>query len=433
MTIDGNGATVQATTSFGSLILMSNGSPGLLSVNALELTGGSVAGFGGGIATFGAVTVTGSTITNNQSTAPGTGGGGIAAGGAVTMTDSTISNNKATGAGSGGGGIAAFGAVKVTGSTIDHNSVASGFGGGIDGPAVTVTNSTIANNSENGTSGSHGGGGVAGNPVTLVYATVVQNTSSIGANVSSLTSMMSFGSVIAVPHGLGMNCAGTTPTSHGFNLEDDAGASCGFSTGTGDLAPGTDSMLGAVSLANNGGSTLTLLPPSGSPLVDAIPNADCGDGNTLAGFTITTDQIGTTRPQGPACDIGALEVPTALSATSGSDQSTPTGVAFANPLVITVTYSNGMLVAGDAVTCSAPGSGASATFSGTGTNTETDVTNASGIATTSTLTANSVGGTYSVTCTGSGTATFTLTNLAATPASAVTTSPALVITPLFTG
>ena len=107
VTIDGNGATVQATTSFGSLILMSNGSPGLLTINALTLTGGINNGFGGAIATFGAVTVTGSTITNNQSTAASTGGGGIATGGAVTVTGSTIANNHTTGTGSGGGGIAA--------------------------------------------------------------------------------------------------------------------------------------------------------------------------------------------------------------------------------------------------------------------------------------------------------------------------------------
>jgi hypothetical protein len=197
------------------------------------------------------------------------------------------------------------------------------------------------------------------------------------------------------------------------------GASCGFSTGAGDLAPGTDSKLGSVALANNGGSTQTLLPPSGSPLVDAIPVGSC-QASIAAG--ITTDQIGTTRPQGPACDIGALEVPTSLSVVSGSGQSTLTGVAFASPLVIKVTYSNGMSVGGDAVTCSAPSSGASVAFSRTGTNTETDVTDATGTATTSTPIANTLGGTYSVTCTGSGTATFTLTNLAA-----------VVVTPKFTG
>ena len=184
----------------------------------------------------------------------------------------------------------------VTGSTIANNTTGSGgFGGGINGPAVTVTNSTIANNSAG---GSASGGGVSGSSVTLVYATVAQNTASVGANVASLTTLTSFGSVVAAPGGVGSNCSVSSTASHGFNLEDDmTPPSCKFSTGAGDLAPGTNSKLGSVSLAINGGSTQTLLPPSGSPLVDAIPNAHCGDGNTLAGFTISTDQIGTTRPQ----------------------------------------------------------------------------------------------------------------------------------------
>lgn len=43
----------------------------------------------------------------------------------------------------------------------------------------------------------------------------------------------------------------------------------------------------------------------GSALIDAIPVASCqADG--AAG--ITTDERGVARPQGPGCDIGAVEV-----------------------------------------------------------------------------------------------------------------------------
>ena len=38
--------------------------------------------------------------------------------------------------------------------------------------------------------------------------------------------------------------------------------------------------------------------------------ANCGDGNTMAGFAVTTDQRHLARPEqsGGKCDIGAVEV-----------------------------------------------------------------------------------------------------------------------------
>lgn len=51
-------------------------------------------------------------------------------------------------------------------------------------------------------------------------------------------------------------------------------------------------------MGDNGGPTPTMLPQPGSPLLDMIPPASCSE---------PTDQRGITRPQGPACDIGAVE------------------------------------------------------------------------------------------------------------------------------
>ena len=374
-TLKGTGGTLTVTQTSATQRVIDDSTTGLFTIQNLTITGGHVSSAGGGIFASGPMTVLNSTISGNTTT--GSAGGGIQANGAVTVMSSTISGNTAT----------------------------SDNGGAIAATSITVENSTISGNTA-----TIGGGLSTNGAMTLVYTTVVDNTAPAAANVDVPSgTLTSFGSVIALPQPMGAtNCVvGLGTTSHGFNLEDDAGHSCGFSTGTGDLAPGTNSELGAVSLVNNGGSTQTLLPPSGSPLVDAIPVGSCHP-SIAAG--IITDQIGTPRPQGPACDIGALEVPTALSATSGSDQVASTGGAFASPLVSTVTYSNGMPVAGDAVTCSAPGSGPSSTFSRTGTNTETDVTSENGVATTSIPIANSLVGTYGVTCTGSGTATFTLTN-----------------------
>jgi hypothetical protein len=230
----------------------------------------------------------------------------------------------------------------------------------------------------------------------------------------------------------GANCdplAGTN--SQGFNFSDDS--SCTLTVAT-DKENAGDPSVGP--LADNGGPTHTRLPQAGSPLVDAIPDAHCHDDGAAV---ITTDQIGTARPQGPACDIGAVEVPTIVTAVSGSGQSTTTGTGFAAPLVVKVTYSSGAPVNGDPVAFTTPDTGASATFASTGTNTETVLTDADGIATTSALTANATPGTYTVTATGSGAVTFILTNAegptpgpppAPVPAGAVAV---VGVTPTFTG
>ncbi len=80
-------------------------------------------------------------------------GGGIYNAGTLTVTNSTIDNNSASsyGTGSYGGGIDNTGTLTVTNSTIDNNSASSTYGsssgGGIDNTGtLTVTNSTIDGN-----------------------------------------------------------------------------------------------------------------------------------------------------------------------------------------------------------------------------------------------------------------------------------------------
>jgi hypothetical protein len=98
-----------------------------------------------------------------------------------------------------------------------------------------------------------------------------------------------------------------------------------------------------------------------------------------------------------------------IAATSGAGQSATVGTAFTNPLAATVTDSYGNTKSGVSVTFSAPSSGASATFASGGNCTSNPqtyqcvaTTNASGVATSSTFTANANQGAYNVSATASG-------------------------------
>jgi hypothetical protein len=281
--VDGHGHSITQTCTTGTNngVLAQNGA-GAVTVQNVTITGGHAVN-GGGVVDFGAgLTVTNSTISGNHATADAA---GVLSVGSVTVTDSTISNN-----------------------------TTPSFGGGVDGDgSVTVTNSTISNN----TAGGQGGGVNTANngSVTLVYATEVQNTASTGANLATFN-ITSFGSVVAMAQG-GTNClaSGVVTTSNGFNFSDDANAttSCKFNAATDRISSTNNPMLGA--LANNGGPTQTQLPQSGSPLIDAIPDPG---GGCPAAPTITTDQRGVTRPQGPGCDIGAVEVQVATPASAAA-------------------------------------------------------------------------------------------------------------------
>ncbi|MFA5883639.1 MAG: choice-of-anchor Q domain-containing protein, partial [Acidimicrobiia bacterium] len=81
------------------------------------------------------------------------------------------------------------------------------------------------------------------------------------------------------------------------NYSDDASCALGS---TGDVVNGSDPLLGP--LAAGIGATLARTPQTAGPLLDHIPPSACAfDG-------IATDQWGTTRAQGPGCDVGTIEV-----------------------------------------------------------------------------------------------------------------------------
>jgi len=226
-----------------------------------------------------AVEVSGLTLTNGL--AAGDSGGGLwSNGGTVTLRDMVVSGNTAAY----GGGIynVGGGTMTIANSTISGNT-ATDHGGGIrnNGGTVTITNSTVAGNAAGGFAGAirnYNGGSV-----TVTDSTIFGNTAPTGGGIYNEANASVTRSIVA-SNTVG-DCAGSL-TDGGFNLASDA--SCGF-------ALVDDPLLGA--LADNGGPTLTMLPSSAaSPVIDAA-----GDGCS------GTDQRGVTRPQGPACDIGAVE------------------------------------------------------------------------------------------------------------------------------
>jgi hypothetical protein len=62
--------------------------------------------------------------------------------------------------------------------------------------------------------------------------------------------------------------------------------------------------LNPVGLHDNGGPTPTIGLVLSSPAVDGVPLDACHDATGI----VITDQRGVARPQGAACDIGALEL-----------------------------------------------------------------------------------------------------------------------------
>jgi len=240
--------------------------------------------------------VTNSTFTNNSTTSFG--GGGFesqldAASPAVCVDQTTFPRASCQQAGGAHD--------TLTGNTFSGNTAITEGGGIANFGTMTVSNSTLYNNS----AGSGGGGGVQNTgSISIVQSTIAANSSAFGANLhyfngQPTASMTALAMTIVTAGVTGANCS--TPTGgpvivdNGYNL--DSGTSCGFSTSNHSLNS-TDPMLGP--LASNGGPTQTMALMSGSPAINVIPTS-------FAGCNGSTDQRGVSRPQGAGCDIGAFE------------------------------------------------------------------------------------------------------------------------------
>jgi hypothetical protein len=187
-------------------------------------------------------------------------------------------------------------------STLTGNTARNGGAIGVAaGTQVQVVNSTITNNHADGGPGTGVGGALesnGGGAFIFTYATIVGNTAnSGGANlgIGSESDILVVDSVIADG-----DCSlnGNAVTSAN-NVTTET--SCGLEDATDTLV--TDPMLAP--LGAYGGPTLTMAPLAGSPVLDVVPNADCGAGQD----GITSDQRDFPRPEvaGGLCDAGAVE------------------------------------------------------------------------------------------------------------------------------
>jgi CSLREA domain-containing protein len=275
---------------------------------------------GGGIfaAVAGQVIILDSLITGNKSNS----GGGVASSfGRLHILRSTIELNQAAGI---GGGVEARNRVIVDSSSIAFNSARDGAGLAVDGDgSLSMSRSSIANNNATGTGRVLGGGGLllfARGRASLENTTISSNSAIQGGGVSLLgdslperdlqlrnvtitrnsgggiaadaaSSIVAASSIIASNSGNDCRLSGITIAGSN-NLTGDT--TCALS-GQSNL-PNRNPLLGP--LAFNGGSTRSHAPLSGSLAIDR--------GNTIS--CTSDDQRRVRRPQGAACDIGAVEV-----------------------------------------------------------------------------------------------------------------------------
>jgi hypothetical protein len=235
-------------------------------------------------------------------------GGGIGNAGNMYIVNSTISSNSALGS---GGGIENSGTATIETSTISGNSSLCGTigwddrelcfsGGGIHNSGIlTLINTTVSGNS----AGDAGGGIYNTGTLLLQNTTLADNTAKSTGGLANGNAATLQNSILAGNSETSQqpsDCSGTL-ASLGYNLIQDLNGCTLKGNAPGDLL-GIAPMLAP--LQDNGGSSLTQAPLPGSPAIDTGNPAAPGSGG---GACEAADQRGVARPQGPRCDIGAVE------------------------------------------------------------------------------------------------------------------------------
>jgi hypothetical protein len=249
---------------------------------------------------------------------------------ADSISTTTLSGNTA---GLRGGGMhsSTNGSLSLLRTTVDTNSAgsgAAGVGGGLDLMAASnagtagylIENSTIDDNtaSASGATGGAGGGvhltadlNSTAPDLTIRSATISDNTAAPGTGTGaggnlrvdatlpdSLLAIVR-GSIVSGGSGSAgqRNCSSDfvgSFLSTGGNVE--SLDECSFA----DVSDKVNTNPGLGLLQDNGGPTKTRAITAASPAFDIVSTADCPPPGL--------DQVGTTRPQGGACDSGAFEL-----------------------------------------------------------------------------------------------------------------------------
>jgi hypothetical protein len=242
-------------------------------------------GVGGGVDNHGVLTMTGNIVQYNQAYK----GAGIANDGTLHLEGSEVQSNATASvdpANNIGGGLLTYQPMVISNTAFALNT--SGSATIYAAAPVTLTGVTVAENTAlQGTSGL-----AAYAPVLIEFSTFYSNTTSALSPRSAAAAIAVRGSIF---NNSGCEVYGGAPhvVSLGYNLSDDDGTACGLTTST-DLAT-TDPLLG--DLIVPGWNASLHQPQPGSPAIDA-GGLDCP----------ALDPVGTARPQGNGCDIGAIEV-----------------------------------------------------------------------------------------------------------------------------
>ena len=297
ITIEGNGYTISGDKKYR--VFRVDG--GKLTINNLTLSDGFAKELGGAIRLQGESELVANASRFLSNSAKD--GGAIASNSEVSrvyINKSSFVGNRAS---SGGGAIMMLngGDLSVTDSSFVENAAnaKNGHGGAINDSCantVDISSSTFIGNRA-----FRGGAVSAGcaSAVTLTHVTLLNNQASLGAGLwiaeNGRNTVKLRNSIIA--GGIRRNCQGPLAQNTG-NLIDDASCSPMLS--------------GDPMLAQPAGDPVYLPLQAGSPAIGAADPRYC----------LPEDQLGTARPQGSGCDIGAIEWSAGGAADAGTSSDT---------------------------------------------------------------------------------------------------------------